>query len=193
VTSRAESTAITREALLAAAAELLDRGGPDAVTLREVGARAGVSRNAPYRHFPDKEGLLTALAVEGWDDLAERLGAIAAGVGDPTTGLEEALLAIMQLARTRPHLYRLMFIVPERDPEAGARAASAATDELLGIVGAVVGEPDARRYTALLFSSVHGMAALEGSGHLTEAKWQATPESLLPTLVGLTVDAAARG
>ena len=36
------------------------------------------------------------------------------------------------------------------------------------------------------------MAALEGSGHLTEKKWQATPESLLTTLVGLTVGAAAR-
>ena len=52
---RTESAAATRRALLDQAAALLDRGGPDAVTLREVGARAGVSRGAPYRHFCDKQ------------------------------------------------------------------------------------------------------------------------------------------
>jgi hypothetical protein len=45
-----------------------------AVTLREVGS-VGVSRNAPYRHFADKEGLLTAVAVESWGRLAEALRA----------------------------------------------------------------------------------------------------------------------
>ena len=51
--SRVESAAATRRALLDDAAALLDSGGPDAVTLREVGARAGVSRGAPYRHFAE--------------------------------------------------------------------------------------------------------------------------------------------
>ena len=67
--SRAESAAATRRALLDAAADLLDEGGPDAVTLREVGARAGVSRGAPYGHFADKESLLTAVATESLDRL----------------------------------------------------------------------------------------------------------------------------
>src|ERR1700682_3994268 len=52
----------TRERLVTAAAELLDRGGPAAVTLREVGKRAGVSHNAPYKHFASKEQLLAAIA-----------------------------------------------------------------------------------------------------------------------------------
>ena len=64
-----ESAAATRRALLDDAGELLDCGGPDAVTLREVGARAGVSRGAPYRHFANKESLLTAVAAEGWERL----------------------------------------------------------------------------------------------------------------------------
>jgi AcrR family transcriptional regulator len=63
VISRVESAAATRRALLDAAADLLDTGGPDAVTLRAVGARAGVTRGAPYRHFPDKDSLLTAIAA----------------------------------------------------------------------------------------------------------------------------------
>jgi Bacterial regulatory proteins, tetR family len=55
-------------------AELLDSGGPDAVTLRGVGARAGVSRGAPYRHFADKESLLTAVAAESWEPRARWSG-----------------------------------------------------------------------------------------------------------------------
>ncbi|HEX6345255.1 TetR/AcrR family transcriptional regulator [Umezawaea sp.] len=64
--TRAESAATTRRALLDAAGALLDKGGTDAVTLREVGADAGVSRSAPYRHFADKESLLVAVATEAW-------------------------------------------------------------------------------------------------------------------------------
>jgi len=70
---RIESAAATRRALLDQAAALLDRGGPDAVTLREVGARAGVSRGAPYRHFCDKQSLLTAIAAESWERLADHM------------------------------------------------------------------------------------------------------------------------
>ncbi|MDF3335868.1 helix-turn-helix domain containing protein [Mycolicibacterium septicum] len=56
---------LARRALLDDAAELLGAGGPAAVTLREVGAREGVSRGAPYRHFADKESLVAAVAAEG--------------------------------------------------------------------------------------------------------------------------------
>src|SRR4051812_47242054 len=59
-----------RTALLASAAELLDEGGAEAVSLRECGRRAGVSHAAPYRHFPTKEALLIALSDEGFTWLA---------------------------------------------------------------------------------------------------------------------------
>lgn len=75
--SRSESTAATRRALLAAARELLNEGGPQKVTLREVGARAELSRGAPYRHFADKESLLSAVGAESWDRITavlEHLG-----------------------------------------------------------------------------------------------------------------------
>ncbi|HEY5358032.1 MAG TPA: TetR/AcrR family transcriptional regulator [Streptosporangiaceae bacterium] len=186
--SRLESATNTRRALLDAAAELLDAGGPEAATLREVGARAGVSRNAPYRHFADKEGLLTAVAVESWDRLAEALRTSGAINSAPSTRLQQALTAIVELGRNRPHLYRLMFVIPESDPGAGARAASRAQEEFLSIVAAVVGEADARHYGALLFSSAHGIAGLEISGHLTEEKWRTTAEDLIATLVVVTAD-----
>ena len=67
----------------------------------------------------------------------------------------------------------------------GARAASRAQEEFLSIVAAVVGQADARHYGALLFSTAHGIAGLEISGHLTEERWT-TAEDLFATLVTMT-------
>lgn len=188
MTSRQESAARTRRALLDAAADLLDDGGPEAVTLREVGARCGVSRNAPYRHFADKDRLLAAVAVEGWDRLADTLREVRATRRTATSQLRLALMAFVELARRRPHLYQLMFVIPADDPDAGAAAAGRAQDELLAIVTTVVGPEDARRYGAVLVSSAHGIAALEIGRHLTEEKWGVTAQDVIATLVAMAAE-----
>jgi len=58
-----------RTTLLEAAVALIGEVGPRAFTLREVARRAGVSHNAPYRHFAGKDELLAAVAAEGFDRL----------------------------------------------------------------------------------------------------------------------------
>ena len=65
-----------RQAVLRAAGELLEKEGLKAVTLRELARRAGVSHNAPYRHFPDRDSLLAALAATRGNQIraAEMLG-----------------------------------------------------------------------------------------------------------------------
>ncbi|NUQ86967.1 MAG: helix-turn-helix transcriptional regulator, partial [Glycomyces artemisiae] len=63
MSTRGGSVNRTREALIDVAARLLDEGGTDAVTLRQVGHGAGVSHNAPYKHFAGKEALLAAVAA----------------------------------------------------------------------------------------------------------------------------------
>ena len=185
MSSRVESAAKTRRALVDAAAELLDAAGPDAVTLRAVGSAAGVSRGAPYRHFPDKDGLLTAVAVESWDRLADDFASIRGLDQPPAVQLERALSAIVELARSHPHLYQLMFVIPRDDPFAGAAAAGRAADTFMAIVAGVVGEADSGHYGALLFSSAHGIAGLEISGHLDKGKWGTSPARLIEALTGL--------
>src|ERR1700733_14069067 len=59
-----------KQSLLDFAVVLIAEVGPQAFTLREVARRAGVSHNAPYRHFRDKDDLLAAVAAEGFDRLA---------------------------------------------------------------------------------------------------------------------------
>ncbi|MDQ6820069.1 MAG: TetR/AcrR family transcriptional regulator [Actinomycetota bacterium] len=182
--TRAETSAATRRALLDAAAALLDTGGPDAVTLREVGARAGVSRSAPYRHFDDKERLLTWVAIEAWHKVGDILEALANHHDTPPEqSLRRALLALIKIGRTRPHLYRLMFITPDTDPTAVAHAAERTQDLFLTIVSQVVGPDQARQYGGLLLASAHGITSLELSGHLAVDKWQASAEELVELLI----------
>ena len=55
-----------REALLKSALRLISEVGPTAFTLREVARRAGVSHNAPYRHFRDRDELMAAVSTADW-------------------------------------------------------------------------------------------------------------------------------
>jgi AcrR family transcriptional regulator len=204
--SRAESAALTRRALLDATAELLDLGGPEAVTVREVGARAGVTRGAPYRHFADKDSLLTAVAAESWERIGDRVHALRT---DPALSAPEklrgALHALVDVGRDQPHLYQLLFwprgnraegvsrvrrqlCGPEGDPEAAERAAEHFQDEFLTIVAAIVGEEESGHYGALLLTSAHGIAGMELGGHLSTAKWRTTADDLVDTLVRMVAD-----
>lgn len=181
--TRTEAAAATRVALVRAASELLDAGGPEAVTLRAVGTRAGLSRGAPYGHFDSKEQLLTAVAVEIWNSLAEQVAVLRTEPqGTPISRLERALSTLIDVARDHPHRYSLMFSTPADDPQSAA-AASRLQNEFLAIVGDVVGPLDALRYGALLMSSAHGIASMELSGHLTEDKWGVNGDQLVQLLV----------
>lgn len=184
--TRSETAAQTRRALLDAAGALLDTGGPGAVTLREVGARAGVSRSAPYRHFADKERLLMGVATEAWREVGDVLEDLAADAdAPPQQSLRLALLTLMRIGRSRPHLYRLMFTAPVADPAEVTRAAERGQDLFLTIVSRVVGPPHARQYGGLLLATAHGVTDLDLSGHLPAGKWQASAEDLIDLLVGL--------
>jgi AcrR family transcriptional regulator len=79
-------------------------------TLREIARRAGVSHAAPYKHFPDKAALLTALAMIGFDQLRIRLIQARSDAGeDPRAALLPMASAYVDFGNDNPALYRLMF------------------------------------------------------------------------------------
>jgi AcrR family transcriptional regulator len=185
VVTRSETAAMTRQALLDAAGVLLDAGGPDAVTLREVGARAGVSRSAPYRHFANKETLLTALATNAMNQLGDRLESLAAESHSPKKLLRAALLSLIDIGRRRPHLYRLMFTTPAGDPTAAEQAAGRTQDLFLDFVARIVGRRRARPYGALLLTAAHGAASFESSSHFVWDKWHTNADGVVDSLIAL--------
>src|SRR3954470_20864584 len=106
-------------ALLKAAAKILEKEGLAGLSLRELARRAGVSHNAPYRHFPDRDALLAALATEGFAILGKQLAAPAG---------QESAAAYVRFALDHPQRFRLMFggqIAYDRYPELRGQADAA--------------------------------------------------------------------
>ena len=95
-----------RPALLRAAAKILEREGREAISLRDLARRAGVSHAAPYRHFADRQALLAALAEDGFALLAADLQGKA---------WREQAVAYLRFALANPERFRLMFTLPVPD------------------------------------------------------------------------------
>jgi len=150
-----------RSTLVQAAGNLLEEQGLAALSLREAARRAGVSHNAPYRHFPDRDALLAALAGEGFRRLGEELkGRAGREMGE----------AYVRFALAHPNRFRLMFggqLDLEAHPE--LRAAAAATYEGLIASFRVRGDVTSPELAAAAaWSLTHGLAHLLLDGHFRE-------------------------
>jgi len=184
----------TREALIAAAADLLDRGGPEAVTLREVGRAAGVSHNAPYKHFADKSELLAAIAAR---ELSRQSEIIAARDG-PVLSARDLMHGYVRRALRYPERFKLTFRRWERDAAGLGEAASQAHGLLVAAVtcAQAAGElpsGDPERMSSLVRGLAHGAADLALSGHLKSGgKGNADPDTLVDDLFDYLRLAAAK-
>ncbi len=162
-----------REALVAAGLSILEEGGdPASLGLRETARRAGVSAMAPYRHFPDKDALLAAVATVGFERLRAALEvADRGGKGAGREALYAQGAAYVAFACAQPGLFRLMF--------GGARSggsrpqalceASAAYAVLAERVATLLPGEAAADEALRSWALVHGIAALVIDGLLGEA------------------------
>lgn len=174
-----------RRALLEAGLELAQEGGPDAVVLREATRRVGVSANAAYRHFADRDALLDEVASRAQAAAADVIAEeIEAASGDTAAVLRARArfravgVGYLRFAMTEPGLFRTAFAVPTDlsragSPEAAGQSGrtpfqllSDALDEMLE-TGAL--PPDERPGAELLaWSAVHGLAMLALEGPLRD-------------------------
>jgi AcrR family transcriptional regulator len=101
----------TVERIAAAARRLLDEEGAEAVTMRKVADAVGITPMAIYRHFPDRAGLLNAVADRGFEELAARLARMrfSGGIEERLTRMGETYL---HHALESPRLFELMFLKP---------------------------------------------------------------------------------
>lgn len=161
----------TRDALIEAATALLDEGGVDRVTLREVGRLAGVSHNAPYKHFADKEALLAAVAARELAKLAQVLTEVRAREHSDRSALHQVMRQYIDWALAHPTRFALVFGEWKTEsPELTAQAESA-WDLIVNAVAAAqqsgglpAGDPE--RIAALIRATAYGAVALTLAGHL---------------------------
>jgi len=97
-----------RAALLREAGSTLATSGPEALSLRELARALGVSHNAPYKHFANRDALLAALATEGFRELTAD-GQEAARTAPEGEMMRARALAYIRFALRRPAVFKLMF------------------------------------------------------------------------------------
>jgi AcrR family transcriptional regulator len=158
----------TRSRLLRVAREIVEKDGLAAVTLRAVGAAAGVSRGAPYRHFTDKSDLLAAVAAQALQTLAATVDGAARDTADPVTRIHQALRAYVDMALRSPELYSFTFSTDLRVAqsvelhEAGLGAYGALHRLVIGANRSNL-PPDL--VTSALWATMHGSVMLVLAGH----------------------------
>ena len=198
-----------QRAIIAAALEVLSETQSTEFSLRELARRAGVSHNAPYKHFSDKRELLAAVSAAGFELLAKRIVDATERVSNPRARLAEIARAYVRHGVENPALYRLMFGGyltgadhgrPAIEKPAGDKIKALFAQE---IVDGALGRPipntprNARKIAAALlvfWSQMHGLTLLlvdrlvgpsEKAKELSEGLLQAMLEGLATTIPAL--------
>jgi len=162
-----------RAALLARAVEVVDERGAADLSLRELARDVGVSHAAPRRHFADRQALLDALAVEGFDRLGEDLRAAVDRAGSAFDArLEELARAYLAFATHHAALLELMWAAKRRqESDALHDAANHSLATMLDVIAdaQASGElvpGDRERVAIPIFATLQGLTAMANGGML---------------------------
>lgn len=177
-----------KEALVRAALELIAEKGPAGFTFAETARWAGVSPAAPYRHFRDRDELLSDVARRGFELFEAALKrAWDEGRPDPASAFERLGRAYLEFAGKEPAYYSAMFeagvpldAYPELR-EAGDRAFAVlrgATETLIATMPAR-NRPPAMMMALHIWALSHGVASLFGRGDAARRRLPMKPEELL--------------
>lgn len=189
-----------REALIAAARDLLAERGPEGFTLIDAARRAGVSPAAPYRHFRDKDALLAAVAVEGFRDFGTRQAGALKGAPDPISAFRAMGLAYLAFAREEPGAYAAMFMAHQGSPPAGSDGqpvGDTGFEMLMQGLKRTIGDPpppglDPMKLACQVWALSHGVAMLAMRDQLQKGFGVNPQEILLEGVERLVAGALAR-
>jgi AcrR family transcriptional regulator len=182
-----------RAALLAAAEDILEQQGIQALTLRAAARAAGVSHAAPMNHFGDLAGLLSELAAVGYRRFSANIATAMQAAGDaPGVRLKAMGRTYVSFARSHPGLFALMFRSERLDTTRPAlhEAMDAARLSLRAAIvqGAVSSPLQMAARAAGLWSLVHGFATLLLDGRLNAVLDGLPPEDGADRLLDALLD-----
>jgi AcrR family transcriptional regulator len=163
-----------QEVLLESAIRLIAEVGPAGFTLRELARRAGVSHNAPYRHFRDRDDLMAAVATQGFRELTQAMLLATENESRALDRLKRAGLAYITFALRRPEHFTVMFDAPTSAKTEHPDSAEAAKEAFGTLVNFVKSCQDEGRlpsggpheFALLAWSIVHGVAKLASTRRL---------------------------
>ena len=177
-----------KEALIRAALELIAQRGPAGFTFAEAARSAGVSPAAPYRHFRDRDELLSDVARRGIELFATALStAWNDGRPDASTAFDKLGKAYLHFARSEPAYYSAMFeagVPLDTNPDLLAASDRAfavlrgATEKLIANMPAAK-RPPALMVALHIWALAHGIASLFGRGDASRRTLPMSPEELL--------------
>ncbi len=169
-----------RQAVLSAALDVIATEGPGALSLRDLARRAGVSHAAPAHHFKDRTGLLTAIAAQGYELLAEALA--------QSPELRERGVRYVRFGIEHPAHFQVMF-TPELlrgdDPALVAARERAGAELRSAVTAATGGDGDARAAGIAAWSLAHGFTTLLLSRNLDGPLAGGDPEEYFRSLTDL--------
>jgi AcrR family transcriptional regulator len=173
IQTRRERERAEREQLIVTAArELAEAEGWEAVTTRRLAAEIEYSQPVLYSHFTGKGAIMTAVAVQGFEEMVAELRVARTAARGDREALAAVAAAYTAFAQKRPALYDAMFTqavdLPFASPDAPAHLRDG-FDELLQAVRPLAGEGDPGVLTETFWASLHGLATLERSGRLPAA------------------------
>ena len=176
--------------MIQAALKLIAKKGVKGLTLREIAKQAQVSHTAPYRHFRDKDDLLTAVAVEGFEMLVRETRKRFLEIEDhPLVRFRESGISYIDFATTHPSHFRVMFGLGDKRKEAPSELKRASDESFKILLDAIrecqennlVREGNPMELALSAWSIVHGYAMIALEGYLT--RWDAAEGKRLKELV----------
>ncbi|MEU4367622.1 TetR/AcrR family transcriptional regulator [Micromonospora chersina] len=170
IRERRERERAERErAIVAAARELAESEGWDAVTTRRLAAEIEYSQPVLYSHFKGKGAIMAAVAVEGCGDLAAELAAARAAATDERQAVAGIARAYADFAERRPALYDAIFNLPTDLPFASQDVPvelARAFAELAETLRPFAGDDNLETFTETFWSGLHGLVSLMRNGRL---------------------------
>jgi len=155
----------SRASIIAAARDLMEDGGIEAVSMAGVAERVGVKAPSLYKHFGDRSALLAAVMTDVALELGRAMaGAVDASGADPSARLQALASGYRSFALATPRATALLFsgVVPGAAPTPGAQAEAARP--VLEVAEAIAGQARALAAARVLTAFAHGFTSMESAG-----------------------------
>jgi AcrR family transcriptional regulator len=169
---RKRELAQRRQVIVNAARELAEAEGWESVTTRRLADSIEYSQPVLYSHFEGKDAIVSAVALEGFTELAAVMHDAREDADSPAAEPQAVSSAYMEFASTNPALYEAMFTLKvdltfaQSDTPAPLHAAFV---ELREAVAPLTGDRDVDTFTEVIWSALHGLATLSQAGRLRPA------------------------